>query len=108
MQQITVKQLESLVERINDALGVPQTPYKEDTDGKAIRGENGSLIANAGTCYLTGAYGGYRIEQMCKGGGSRDLLSIGYDTKRNVWNMAQAYLSGLNAGGTAMLRRAQA
>ena len=95
--RITVKNLEYLVARINDALGVPQEPYQHDADGKAIRDEHGRLTANAGTVYLGGAYGGYRFEQMCKGGGSRDLSSSGYCPKRELYEIGQAYLMGIGA-----------
>jgi hypothetical protein len=91
MQRITNKDLERLIARINDALGVPQEPYQETRDAR------GGLIANAGTCYLAGAYGGVRIEQMCAGGGSRDLLSSGYGTKRAVYDQARAWLDGFDA-----------
>lgn len=95
--RITVKNLEWLVSRINDALGVPQEPYKHDADGKAIRDANGRMTANAGTVYLGGAYGGYRFEQMCKGGGCRDLSSSGYCSKRELYEIGQAYLHGIGA-----------
>ena len=86
--RITTKQLESMIEQINDALGVPNEPYADERD------ERGGLVANAGTVYLAGAYGGSRLEQMCKGGGSRDFLSSGYATKRQIWELGHAWLAG--------------
>jgi len=97
--RITKKQLEALIARINDALNVPQEPYAHDADGKLVLTANGRLIANAGTIYLSGAYGGYRLEQMCKGGGSRDPLYSGYVSKRELYNVANAYLMGIETGG---------
>jgi hypothetical protein len=91
MSRITTKHLETIIGHINDALGVPQEPYQETRDAR------GGLIANAGTCYLAQAYGGSRIEQMCEGGGSRDLLSSGYATKREVYDQASAWLAGFSA-----------
>lgn len=91
MNRITKAQLDSLVARINHALDVPCEAYASERDA------NGGLIANAGTIYLASAYGGYRLEQMCKGGGSRDLLSTGYESKRHVYATASAYLAGLES-----------
>ena len=91
MERITNKHLERVIARINDALGAPQEPYQ------ATRADNGGLIANAGTCYLAGAWGGCRIEQMCAGGGSRDFISSGYVTKRALYDLAQAWLAGFEA-----------
>lgn len=71
MHRITKAQLDSLVARINHALGVSCDPYASD--------------------------GGWRLEQMCKGGGSRDLLSTGYESKRHIYAIASAYLAGLES-----------
>ena len=90
--RITNQQIASVIARINDALGVPQAPYGD------VRDELGGLIANAGTVYLAGAYGGSRLEQMCKGGGSRDFLGSGYCTKRQIYELATAWLAGFQAG----------
>lgn len=89
--RVTNKQLEALCEQINQLHGVPNEPYKSD------RGEDGRLVANAGTVYVAGAYGGVRLEQMCKGGGSRDLLSSGYGTKRELFNAMHSYIRGYRA-----------
>lgn len=86
--RITTKQIENLVKDINASLGVPNDPYSDTRDN------NGGLIANVGTVYVAGAYGGARLEQMCRGGGSRDFLSTGYTTKRVVYDIAMAWLSG--------------
>lgn len=79
--RITNQQIERVIARINDALGVPQEPYGD------VRDERGGLIANAGTVYLAGAYGG-----------SRDFLSSGYCTKRQIYELATAWLAGFKAG----------
>lgn len=89
--RITVKQLEHLVTRINDALGVPDKMYSG-------RDAKGDLVANENACYLQGVYGGYKIEQMCKSGGSRDLFRMGTTSKRELWALCQAYLAGVEAG----------
>lgn len=94
--RITNAMIERRAEYLNDLLGVAQAMYqtRDVVDGKPV----GDLVANAGHCYLAGAYGGFKIEQMCAGGGSRDLLSMGFDTKRNVYDRLNAYIDGLQAG----------
>lgn len=89
MMTVTKKQLESAIARLNDALGLPQEPYAEKRDA------NGSPVANAGVYYLAGAYGGTRVEQMCKGGGSRDVTRLG--TKRETYIAVNHILDGIEA-----------
>lgn len=84
--RITRRMIEDIVVRINDALRVPQELYAKD------RNEHGDLVPNAGTVYLAGAYGGWRLEQMCEGGGSRDFLDSGYIKKRNLYDAAHEWL----------------
>lgn len=91
--RVTNADLERVCRLINSALGLTShEPY-------LVKGsKEGPPIHNVGCVYLGGAYGGVRIEQMCEGGGCRDLLSTGYDTKRLVYGRACAYLEGLNVG----------
>jgi len=51
-------------------------------------------VPNVGVVYLTGANGGWRIEQMSAGGGSSDFLQAGYESKRVMYLTASAYLEG--------------
>lgn len=88
-QRITVAHLDRLAAAINDELGTPQTRYAEERD------DRGRPVANAGHVYVAGAYSGYRLEVMCRGGGSRDLLSGGYCGARACYDMGHAFLAGL-------------
>ena len=57
---------------------------------------DGNCIANIGNYHLSGAYGGYKLVQMVnEGGGVQDVLSCGFTTKKDLYNLMQAYLTGL-------------
>jgi hypothetical protein len=95
----TRKMIETLVSRINAAHGLPNKLYLTDSRGFNLRDEaTGALIPNAGAAYLTGIIGGWRIEKMCKGGGSSDFLHASYESKKIVYLAASAYLKGLLEG----------
>ena len=82
---ITIKILDSAVSRLNYALEMPTEQYIRKPDGK--------LEGQAGHFYVGGAYGGYRLERMSKGGGASDISPRG--TKKEVWTFVQALLSGI-------------
>ena len=92
-KRITTQILENAVIELNKMLGQPTTPYAENDQGKAIRNESGGLVPNAGTFYIGGAYGGYRLERMCKGGGAMDISDRG--TKRDVLDTINAIKTGI-------------
>jgi len=89
--RITEKMINARVEQLNAMRGLPNELYQPRVNPKD------NLVANAGVAYLQGAYGGYRIEVMCKGGGSRDLLNSGFGTKREVFNTLVAYMDGYDS-----------
>ena len=93
--RITVTQLRARVARLNDLFDYPRDPYGENRD------ERGGLVANPGTFTLDGAYGGWRLCQMCKGGGGRDLTPRG--GARATYNTVNAFI----AGAEAMKRKLQ-
>ena len=87
MRRITQKDLERLVDRINDFTGNNPKPW------------DGNCNANIGNYHLSYAYGGVKLHQMVSdGGGVRDVLSTGYTTKRDLFNHLHTFLSGLNLG----------
>lgn len=94
--RITKAHLRSRIETLNALFGYPNEPYAEQRD------ERGGLVANAGTFTLDCAYGGYRLCQMCAGGGERDLTRRG--TARETYDQITAYI----AGATAMRRHIEA
>lgn len=87
--RITMKQLHFAIDRLNDLFGYARQPYGEARD------ERGGLVANDGTFTLDAAYGGYRLCQMCKGGGERDIT--GRDTARATYDLIRAFTDGAAA-----------
>lgn len=85
--RVTKQDLENKISRINDALGTANEPY-------AGRDENGNLIVNAGCVYLSSAYGGYCLEQMCKSGGCTSFLPTGYVSKKELFNAISYWFAG--------------
>ena len=91
--RVTMDRLRHAVNILNDVFGYAREPYAEKRDDK------GGLVANDGTFTLDCAYGGYRLCQMCKGGGERDIT--GRDTARVTYDLIRAYTDG----ATAMKRK---
>jgi hypothetical protein len=89
MDRITRKHLDSIVDRINSVLDMPETPYA------TIRDDRCGLVANAGNYHLDMVYGGYRLVRMCEGGGTRDMSPRG--TKRETYEYCRAFLDGISA-----------
>lgn len=78
MQRITQKDLENLLTLINTKAGYgPNPPYN-----------------TVGAYTLSSAYGGWKIEVFCQGGGVRTITN-GYVTKRELYGQMQAFLRGL-------------
>ena len=97
-QRIKQSDLEKRVEHLNQMLGLPNDTYKRDSDGNYVRDERG-LVANPNVFYIGMAYGGYRLEQMCEGGGARDVSFRG--TKQEIWDFIGAYMQGIKVGKDA-------
>ena len=88
--KVTNSDLESLVDRINEATG----NKKEAWDKTGERSK-----ANVGTYYIDGAYGGVMLAQMVNVGGGIDTISRdGYGTKKELYTFMTAYLLGFNIG----------
>tara|TARA_R110002012_G_C11517080_1_gene599048 strand:- start:193 stop:468 length:276 start_codon:yes stop_codon:yes gene_type:complete len=87
MARITIRQLENLVERLNKKTNSPLTSYTRTSDGQ--------LKPNANHYYIAQAYGGTKLEQMCQGGGSHNPLSMGFVSKRECFQLVDAYLRGM-------------
>ena len=81
-ERIKLSDLERLVEKINKVSGNPTEPY---TDGRA----------NFGNYHLSGAYGGWKLEQMLKDGATTDVLGSGYCSKRALYGAMRGYYLGL-------------
>jgi hypothetical protein len=87
--RITDKQLQYLVDRINELTGSPMVPWTSRGEGKGIR-------ANIGNYHLSGAYGGVCLHRMMnEGGGVNTPLGLGHVPKRELYNQLRAYVAGL-------------
>ena len=87
--RITKARLYARISLLNNVFGYAESPYQDNRDS------SGRLTANAGTFVLDCAYGGYRLGQMCAGGGERDLT--GRDTARATYDVINAYIDGAEA-----------
>lgn len=88
---IKLRDVEGAVKRLNVAAGYPEdTPlYTRDADGK--------YRATIGMYQLSGAYGGGKLEQIVSEGGGVRSITHGYLSKREVYNMINAYREGMQA-----------
>lgn len=91
--RITKTMLRNRIAILNDMFNQPNDPYAEERDA------HGRLTANAGTYVLDCAYGGYRLGQMCKGGGERDITPRG--TARETYDAINAFIAGVEAARAA-------
>jgi hypothetical protein len=94
--RITVTHLRARVAALNSLFGYSGDAYAE------ARGPDGGLVANAGTYTLDGAYGGWRLCQMCAGGGERDITGRG--TARETYDAINAFMGGAEAMRRHMAR----
>ena len=83
--RITRKNLDALADRINDTLGVSRDVWN-----------NG--VANVGTHYVAGAYGGYQFQRIATASGGVESITDGYQPARAVYTQMRAYLRGISAG----------
>jgi len=88
MTRIKESDLNSKIRLINELTGSPVEPY--------LTGPDGRCKAQAGSYYLAGAYGGWKMERICGDGhGSMDPLNTGYVSKRDLYNQLAAFIRGL-------------
>lgn len=87
MQRITNKDLESVVKRINQ---LTNSPEKAIVDSKW----------QVGAYCLSFAYGGVGLHRISNEyGGVTTPIGCGHVSKRELFNLMQAYISGLIEGG---------
>jgi len=84
MQRVSLTQLEILVKRINEATGMPVTPYTR---------VNNVTVANVGNYHIDEAYGGVSLCQMSDMGGVYTILER--STKRELFYQLHAFLAGM-------------
>ena len=91
--------LTGLVDRLNRTVGAEVKAHREATEAEKAAGF--ALVSNVGTYYLMGAYGGHKLVQITNyGGGVRDVLRVGYSSKRELYYATHAYLDGMEAAAT--------
>jgi hypothetical protein len=89
-QRITNKDLEAITARINEAVNAP---------AKAWNTIDGRNVANVGHYYLDGAYGGVSLVCMVnESGGVTNVLRCGYVSKAKLYDLMQAFLTGIHTG----------
>ena len=84
---MTTKQIENKIDILNHSLGLEIEPY-------TFNKENKKMSHNVGTFYLDSAYEGYKLNQICLGGGSREITRYRM-TKREIYNTIDAMLLGI-------------
>lgn len=88
--RITNKDLEAVVNRINDITNSPKESYVKNADGK--------FIAQIDNYHLSFAYGGVSLQRMHNiSGGVSTPINSGHVSKRELYNLMQAYINGLYA-----------
>jgi len=89
MHRITKADLEGAVRALNLATGQPPEPYTREADG--------ALTHHPGNYHLSGAYGGWQVEQMHPSGGVTRALGGGYIPKRELYSLICAMVEGVRA-----------
>ena len=88
--RITQKDLETVARRINLITGSPTDSY--------LKGEDGQYKAQIGNYHIDYAYGGASLHRMESNGGSvSDVLRCGHVTKKDLYNLMQAYIAGIES-----------
>ena len=90
MERIKQKDLEMLVDRINEATDSPMASYRRTNDGTPFP-------SNIDNYHLDYAYGGVKLSRMVSTGGAiRNISTGGYGTKRELYEWMTAFLAGLS------------
>ncbi len=86
MTRITEKDLQARIDWLNKLTGNPAEPWS--------LGTGGGCVPNPGNYHLDSAYGGHGLQQMCEGGGTRKIIG-GFYPKRELYNLINAYIDGV-------------
>lgn len=84
--KVTLADLNRAIDRLNRRTGNPIEPYTRTGD---------IVKSNAGCFVLDCAYGGCKLSQIVEGGGQRDVLRVGYKSKRDTYNLIHAFVDGI-------------
>ena len=86
MNRISLTKIRTKVDLLNHITNKPNSPYTW---------KNNKTITNTGNYHLSGAYGGWELDQICRSGGTRDVLNTGHIPKRELYNLICAYMEGI-------------
>jgi len=86
MKRISLSRLGRKIDLLNHITKNPGKPYTW---------ENKETTSQPGNYHLSGAYGGWELDQICKSGGSRDVLNTGHIPKRELYHLICAYMEGI-------------
>jgi hypothetical protein len=90
MNQVTIKQLQAQIERLNQLTGNPLAPYTRSDDGK--------LHGNVGNFHLSQAYGGVCVHRMANDcGGVTTPIFHGHRPKREAFGLLVSYIAGIES-----------
>ena len=85
MDRITQKHLEGLCNVLNTLTNNPLDPYVKNIK---------EYKQNVGNYHIDSAYGGVKLCQMLEHG-TKDISTIGYAPKRELYEWIRAYISGI-------------
>jgi hypothetical protein len=103
MDRITVKDLESTIDRLNQLAHMPSKPYVR------LDSKTDVFTPQAGCYILDSAYGGHKLSRMsldegCTGH-ARAPIYMGYVSKRECYNLINAFMNGLIEGGLSQSKQ---
>lgn len=84
MNRIKKADLEHKVNELNRITGNPAQPWNIET-----------RTSNPGCHVLQGAYGGWQLQQIVNESGGVSAISLGYISKREMYDFIQAYTWGI-------------
>jgi hypothetical protein len=105
-QKITIANLQRVCDRLNEITGAPKEAWRRELDAphNGIAKEKGetrpyTFKANVGNYHLCEQYGGVSLHRMeNESGGVRDVLRIGYVSRRELYNAMFAFIEGIYLG----------
>ena len=89
--RITEKDLQNLVDQINDTFNIPRETYSKNSDGR--------YMPNANVYHIDHAYGGVMLAQMSSKEGCTGIstpLGTGPVPKRELYGQLRAFIAGID------------
>ena len=91
--RISLKQLNAVIDYLNDVAGTPTEPYSKTKDGQ--------YKPNAYCYHLSSAYGGWQLAQMSGTDGCSGIshpLNAGFVSKRRCFDSIHHFIKGMLVG----------